>query len=163
MSVKDAILATQPTSYWPLDDLSGSSSVTARWACTMRHCPWRASRFRSFPWDVAGTVFRRRLGERPNRPRRSAIFATLRQRADRRGLAVSARAQQCERGRRAGQVRPLRRKGGCGVGRRRVGAQILQSAKSDPPFAPLVLDVQPRLAYRRGQWLLHGIWRLEER
>ena len=26
MSVKDAILATQPTSYWPLDDLSGSSS-----------------------------------------------------------------------------------------------------------------------------------------
>jgi len=26
MSVKDAILTTQPTSYWPLDDLSGSSS-----------------------------------------------------------------------------------------------------------------------------------------
>jgi hypothetical protein len=26
MSVNDAILATQPTSYWPLDDLSGSSS-----------------------------------------------------------------------------------------------------------------------------------------
>jgi hypothetical protein len=26
MTVKDAILATQPTSYWPLDDLSGSSS-----------------------------------------------------------------------------------------------------------------------------------------
>ena len=26
MSVKDAILATQPTSYWPLDDISGSSS-----------------------------------------------------------------------------------------------------------------------------------------
>jgi hypothetical protein len=26
MSVKDAILSTQPTSYWPLDDLSGSSS-----------------------------------------------------------------------------------------------------------------------------------------
>jgi hypothetical protein len=26
MSVRDAILTTQPTSYWPLDDLSGSSS-----------------------------------------------------------------------------------------------------------------------------------------
>ena len=26
MSVKDAIFATQPTSYWPLDDLGGSSS-----------------------------------------------------------------------------------------------------------------------------------------
>ena len=26
MSVKDAILATQPTTYWPLDDLNGSSS-----------------------------------------------------------------------------------------------------------------------------------------
>jgi hypothetical protein len=26
MSIKEAILATQPTSYWPLDDLSGSSS-----------------------------------------------------------------------------------------------------------------------------------------
>jgi hypothetical protein len=26
MSVKDAILTTQPTSYWPLDDVSGSSS-----------------------------------------------------------------------------------------------------------------------------------------
>ena len=26
MSVKDAIIATQPTSYWPLDDVGGSSS-----------------------------------------------------------------------------------------------------------------------------------------
>src|SRR5580704_13408735 len=109
MSVKDAILATQPTSYWPLDDLSGFFVLSRRdelARCVIalggRHA------FGSSLRDVAGAIFRRRLGERPNHPRRSAIFATLRQRADRRGLAVSARAQQCERSRRARQVRPLR-------------------------------------------------------
>ncbi len=35
MSVKDAILATQPTRYyWPLDDPSGvHRPVTTRWVC----------------------------------------------------------------------------------------------------------------------------------
>ena len=87
-------------------------------------CRWRASRCRSFPsgqWQAP--FFDGALKSVLTIPDDPRLFATLRQRADRVSLAVPSRAQQCERGRRARRVRPLHRKGGGGVGRRRVGAQ----------------------------------------
>lgn len=40
MSVKDAILTTQPTSYWPLDDLNGLSCLDTM-GLTSPFCPNR--------------------------------------------------------------------------------------------------------------------------
>ena len=101
MSVRDAILTTQPTSYWPLDDLSGSSSCHDEMGLHDASLPsaWRHA-FQSFPSGRRGAVFRRRIGEHLNHPRRSAILATFLRGADCRRLALSPRAQQCERGRR---------------------------------------------------------------
>jgi hypothetical protein len=91
MSVQEAILTTQPTSYWPLDDLDGPScqdemglhnaSVPTQ-GVTLAVIPFGAARVPYFD-GALGSVL----------TIDDAIFATPRQRADGRRVGVSARAR----------------------------------------------------------------------
>ena len=49
MRVKDAILAAQPTTYWPLDDLNGSSSCHDEMGLHNASLPLAGVTLRSFP------------------------------------------------------------------------------------------------------------------
>jgi hypothetical protein len=113
MSVKDAILATQPTSYWPLDDLSGSSSCHDEMGLHNASLPQAGITLSVLPFGTSqAPFFDGALGSVltiPDDPRYSQPFSNALTVA----AWLSARAQRCERGRRARQVRPPRRKGGC--------------------------------------------------
>jgi hypothetical protein len=164
MNLKDAILATQPTSYWPLDDLSGSSSCHDEMSLHDASLPLAGVTLSVLPFGTSqAPFFDGALGSVltiPDDPQYSPPFANAL--TDAAWLSPLALNNANVIGGQDKYVHYVE-KAVAEVGRRRVGAQILQSTKSDPPFTPLVLHVQPRLAHRRGQWLLHGIWRLEER
>ena len=57
MSVKDAILATQPTSYWPLDDLSGSSSCRDEMSLHDASLPLEGVTLSVLPFGTSQTPF----------------------------------------------------------------------------------------------------------
>jgi hypothetical protein len=102
MSVKDAILAARPTSYWPLDDLGGSSSCRDEMGLHDALLPSAGVMLSVLPFGTSQAPF---------------FDGALK------SVLTIPDDPQCS------QVRPLRGKGGYGVGRRRMGAQILQSAK----------------------------------
>ena len=93
MSVQDAILATQPTSYWPLDDLEGPScrdekglhnAFVAAQGVTLAVIPFGSVQVPYFD-GALGSVL-----TIEDDPRYSQPYGN----ADRRGVGVSARTRQ---------------------------------------------------------------------
>jgi hypothetical protein len=166
MSVNDAILATRPTSYWPLDDLGGSSSCRDEMGLHDALLPSAGITLSVLPFGTSQAPFfdggLKSVLTIPDDPQYSQPFANA--------LTVS------------GWLCSLALNNANVVGAEDKYVHYVEKAvaesfdaewalrfynqldsKSDPPFAIVVLHVQPRLAHWREQWLLYGILRLEER